>query len=130
MKEKIFNTAKFLIGATAIIQLAMSQIHIGIITKVFLPEVGFFLFLFVIFGIVTAFNSSNVKGIKAIIFSVGCLLACFLGGLYVTVLFKDIQMDNVLTFSQARESIIIILVSIFIYFFSGLAIMLTRNHDE
>lgn len=131
MKEKIFTIAKFLIFATAILQLAISQLHIDIITKVFDPAIGFYLFLFTIFGVLMAFNSSSYKsGEKTFIFILGTLAAVITGILYVNVIFSDIAAGNLLTFKDAQQSIIIAISTITIYAVLAPTMMITGYLNE
>ena len=41
--------------------LAVSQIHIAAITKIFANQIGFYLFVFVIFGLTTGFNAVLIE---------------------------------------------------------------------
>lgn len=116
MNGKLFNISKYLIFVTAIGQLAISQVHIGIITKVFNPAVGFYLFLFTIFGVLMAFNSSSFKsGQRTPLLIGGCITAVLTGILYINVLFKDIALGKLLTFEVAQSSIVLAAVTVVIY---------------
>ena len=131
MKEKLFYTAKYLIYIAALSQLALSQVHIGIITKIFEPRAGFFLFLFIIFGLIMAFNSSAVKkGSRIEIFIFGCLAAVTFGILYLRILFQDISAGNLLTFVDARSSIIYTIIAIAVYAISTATMLVTGNLNE
>ncbi len=131
MKEKLFNIAKYLIFATAITQLAISQLHIEIITKVFNPAIGFYLFLFTIFGVLMAFNSSSFKsGQRTFLFVLGTIAAIVTGLLYVNVIFNDINAGNLLTFKDAQKSIIIAIVTIAIYAISSPIMIITGYLNE
>ncbi|MDC7221043.1 MAG: hypothetical protein PQJ59_13995 [Spirochaetales bacterium] len=127
MKDKIYNATKYIILFVAIAQLALSQVHIQLITKVFAPYVGFYLFLFVIFGLVTGFNTtSSLAGSKVILFIAGCVLACVMGGLYLNILFKDIATGNYLSLEDAKMSIIFMFITLGVYSLGGLIMVFTR----
>jgi hypothetical protein len=131
MKEKLFYTAKYLIYIAAICQLAMSQVHISVITKVFEPTAGFYLFLFTIFGLVMAFNTTAVKkGSRIELFILGCLAASALGVMYLKIIFQDIQTGKLLTFSDARLSIIFSVATILIFLLSTAVMLITGNFNE
>ena len=131
MKEKVFKTAKTLMFLVALGQLALSQVHIGIITKVFAPSVGIVLFLFIIFGLVTAFSSSAIaRGTNAGVALLGCLAALIMGFFYLRILFADIATGTLLSFADARLSILFSLVAMAVYPLAIAVMLLTRNFDE
>lgn len=116
MKEKIFNIAKYIIFVTAILQLAISQIHIDVITKVFEPSVGFSLFLFTIFSVLMAFNSSSYQyGQRTLLVIAGCAAAVVSGGVYLNVVFSDIATETLITFVDAKQSITAVCITLGIY---------------
>lgn len=68
MKEesKIDKLIKILVFVAGISQLVLSQVHISAISKLFVKEVGFYLFMFILFGIilvpmVISFNDEHAK---------------------------------------------------------------------
>jgi len=131
MKEKLFNIARFSMFAVAIIQLTLSQIHIEIIMKVFADEIGFYLFLFIIFGLVVAFNSINLKRNKGILLDViGVIAASLAGYKYVTLLLTDLELGNVLTVKEAALSLNFSMITIGIYIVGLLVILLTKGKRE
>lgn len=131
MKEKIFKTAKFLVFATAIAQLALSQIQIEIITKVFEPSVGFALFGYSIFGVLMAFNSSSYQhGKKAILFIGGTILVVLTGLNYLRMLLLDINAGNLLTFADIKTGLILVVVSLAVYGIGSVVMLSTGNFDE
>lgn len=131
MKGKLFNISKYLIFITAIAQLALSQIHIDIITKVFDPAIGFYLFLFTIFGVLMAFNSSSFKsGEKTLLLVGGCAAAVITGILYLNVVFADIATAKLLTFEAAKTSIIAAVITIAIYVISTPVMIISGYNNE
>ncbi|GAB6107252.1 hypothetical protein [Fusibacter bizertensis] len=128
MKEKVFNITRYSMFAIALIQLALSQIHIGIITKVFATNVGFYLFLFIIFGIVVAFNSINLRSNKNMLLDiVGSIVAAIAGIKYLSIIMDDLNSGNVLTFSEAKWSIAFTSIAIAGYLFGTIILLLTKG---
>jgi hypothetical protein len=128
MKEKLFYISKWSVFFIAIIQLAISQIHIAIITKVFETDVGFFLFLFIIFGLVSAFNAvSAKKGKKMYLDFTTAITSSLAGYRYLTTVFANIAPDKLLTFEDASISIYISIVAIFIYIVGTITMFLTKE---
>lgn len=131
MKEKLYFMAKYLIFITAITQLAISQLHIGVITRVFDPAIGFYLFLFTIFGVLMAFNSSSYKtGQKTLIFVGGAVAAVLTGIKFVSIIFIDIAAGQLLTFEDAQKSITVAIVTIVIYAISTPIMIITGFLNE
>jgi hypothetical protein len=127
MKEGIYKTTSLIVLITAIAQLAMSQVHINIITKVFVSYVGFYLFLFVIAGLVTAFNTtSSLEGGKLWLFIGGVVAACITGSLYLKILLLDIGSGKYLSFEEAKFSIILIVITLAVYLIGGITMVATR----
>lgn len=130
MKELLFKSAKFTAIIAAIGQLAISQIHIGIITKVFEPSIGFFLFLFITFGVVMAFNSTSFRAeSNPVLFLFGGIASSGTGLIYLNMLNADIRAENLLTFADARVSIFVSIAVITIYIASTIIMLSTRNYD-
>lgn len=131
MKEKLFTAAKSLIYIAALSHLALTQMHIGIITKVFEPTSGFLLFLFTISGVVLAASTSSVKkGSRIEVFILGCIVAVVLGILYLRVIFQDIQAENLLTFDDVKVSVTIIISTILIYVISTATMLVTGRLED
>lgn len=131
MKEKIFTWAKLIVFMTAISQLALSQIQISVITKVFNPNVGFYLFGFTIFSVLMAFNSSSYEhGKKLPIFIGGLILAVFTGINYINTLLTDIKQANLLTMEDIKTALIISVVAIAIYATGSVVMLATGNYEK
>lgn len=131
MKEKIFATAKYLIYIAALSHLALSQMHIDIITKVFEPTAGFLLFLFTIFGVVLAASTSSVqKGSRIEIFILGCTVAVIMGILYLRVIFQDIQAENLLTFDDVKLSVTVIISTLAVYVLGTATMLITGRLED
>jgi len=128
MKERIFKISKFVIAAIAILQLAISQVHIKVITKVFASDIGFYLFLFILFGLVMAFNLSSLKrDSKMPRYLMMTIAAIGTGLVYIIMLFADIATGQYLTFDVALLSIVASIAAIAIYFVGTAVILLTKE---
>lgn len=131
MKIKMFKISKFMISAVAMLQLAISQVHIKVITKVFDSTVGFYLFLFVLFGLVMAFNLSSMKKeSKVAAYIVTTLLAISSGIWYVMLVFKDIATGKHLTMEIARLSLIVSIVALVIFTIGSVIVLMTKERDK
>ena len=131
MKETLFKAFKIITFVVAVGQLAISQVHIGLITKVFEPSVGFLLFAFITFGVVMAFNAVSFRrGSNPMVLVFGGLLSSSAGFLYVRLLFADLNAGNLVTMEEARLSIVLSILSIVAYASSTVVLLFTRNHDE
>ncbi len=87
MKEWILKIAVALVMINALGQLALSQIHILATTKIFANQIGFYLFLFIIFGLTTAFNVTLIDKHRGIIlFTVSCWVAAAFAFIYINIL--------------------------------------------
>lgn len=130
-KALIFNLCRTGVYIAAIGQLALSQIHIEVITRVFEPAVGFVLFLFVTFGVVTAFSSSSLhKGTGVVPYLLIVSTATVVGFIYLRIVIRDIQLDNVLTLPEAIGSLVIASIVMAVYAAASVGMLLTRNFNE
>jgi hypothetical protein len=128
MKENIFNITKKALVIVALAQLGLSQIHIAIITKVFAPEIGFYLFLFVLFGCLVAFNNASVKQTSNMaLYALACLSTLISGGFYLKTLFSDINSGNLLTFSDAQGSIYLTIATLVVYSVGTIIVVATKE---
>ncbi|MBB6479885.1 hypothetical protein [Spirochaeta isovalerica] len=126
MKDILYNGSRFLIYIAALSHLALSQIHIGIITKVFNPNSGFFLFSFTILGVVTAFSSSSVKkGSRIELFLLACVATEAMGFYFLRILIKDIQEANLLTFHDASLSIGLLVATMAAFIIGAILLLAT-----
>ena len=128
MKERIFKISKFVIAAIAILQLAISQVHIKVITKVFASDIGFYLFLFILFGLVMTFNLSSLKRDSKIPRYLLVTIAAIGAGLvYIIMLFSDIATGQYLTIDVALLSILVSIAAIITYFVGTAVLLLTKE---
>ncbi len=130
MKEQIFNITRFFMFFVAILQLALSQIHIAVSTKIFDTTVGFYLFIYIMFGIIIAFNSVNLKRKTNIWFTTACCIAGALSGVkYLSILFNDLKSGNVVTMDNARWSIYLTFLAIATYLIGLVIIIVIKRKD-
>lgn len=120
LAQSLFNTTVVLFGIAGLGNLAISQIHISTITKVFAPEIGFYFFLFIIFGLVSFMNSLNLRKASsnsgnAILTGIFGVLASGMGLVYIKILLDDIAKENLLTMSDIRPTLYIVGASAVIY---------------
>ncbi|WZL81185.1 hypothetical protein QBE53_15495 [Vallitaleaceae bacterium 9-2] len=111
MESTKYKIAKYIVVSMTIIQLALSQIHISAITKVFVLEVGFFLFLFIIFGLLITFNllSKNNESSKFLFQTTGSIfIACATGIYYMYLMYNDYINNELVTIDQIQLSLIIV----------------------
>ncbi len=114
----------------ALLQLALSQIHINVITKVFASEIGFYLFLFILFGLVMTFSLSSMKrDSKKPIYIALTIAALGSGFVYLRMLFADIATGQYLTMDVAMLSIIVSILSLVIYLVGTIVILSTRDRS-
>lgn len=131
MKERLFKISKLAISIMALFQLAISQVHIKVITKVFASNIGFYLFLFILFGLVMTFSLSSMKKAgKMPLYLVLTVAAITNGIIYLNMLFSDIATGQYLTMDVALFSIIISIAALIIYFAGTITILFTREKVE
>ena len=116
MKEWTLKIVVGMMLISALGELAMSQIHIQAITKIFANEIGFYLFLFIIFGLTTAFNAYLLeKRTGLIILAISGLLAVGAGYIYLDLMQTDVAAQASLTMADVRTSWLLVVISMGIY---------------
>ncbi len=94
-------------------QLALSQIHIGVITKVFEKRVGIFLFIFTLFCMLGLFMATRLSDSKDVIKHISInAIAIILGAIYLTLLNSDVSVQDFLTFKDIASSVYLTSISI------------------
>ena len=130
-KTLVFKLGRAGVYVAAIGQLALSQIHIEVITRVFEPSVGFFLFLFVTFGVVTAFSSSSLhKGTGVVPYLMMCTAAIVTGLIYQGIVIRDVRLANLLTLQEALGSLVFSFAVIAVYVVASVVMLLTRKRFD
>lgn len=128
MKTKLLNATIFIISAIAVLELAMSQVHIKTITKLFTSEVGFYLFLFIISGLVTLFNLTSIKKSKnELMLLLSSIIAVAVGIKYILILLNDYKLHDSIAFSDVNNSIYLALVGILIYGIGSIAVIILKK---
>lgn len=128
----LFSGSIALTGIAALGNLALSQIHIGTITKVFAADIGFYFFLFIIFGFVTFMNSMNMRKKtstigNAILMLVFGILSSGVGIVYIKILLDDIKMENLLTMQDITVVLYLTIASVIIYGLGCIGILVTNR---
>ena len=116
MKDRLRQIVAALVLISGIGELAVSQIHIATTTKLFATEVGFYLFLFVIFGLTTGFNAMLLKNVRGMVVLVGSgLVAVWSGWVYMGLVRTDVAEQTSLAMEDVRTSLMLVTASIAIY---------------
>jgi len=126
MRERVFKIAKFIIMAMALGQLAISQIHIELITKLFVRDVGFFLFLFIISGLIVTFNLSamNVENTgKMNQFIIASLAAVGSGIYFINLVVTDFITQDNLAIADIRVSLFFVVIAVVTYLVGAIIIV-------
>ncbi|KAA3661116.1 MAG: hypothetical protein DWQ04_17400 [Chloroflexi bacterium] len=125
MKNIILNIAIGIIIINGLGELAISQVHILAITKLFANEIGMYLFLFTIFGLTTTFNAFSLKTRRSIIFYiVTSWLAAVFGYIYLNLMQADVAAQETLSMVDVQTSWRLMIVSIAIYLVGSIVIPL------
>jgi len=123
MKEWMLKIAVGIILINGLGELALTQIHILAITKLFVNEIGLYLFMFIIFGITATFNVLSLKKRRNIIFfSISCWVTAVFGYIYLTMMQTDVAAQDTLTMADVQTSWLLMIVSIGIYLVGSLVI--------
>ena len=94
-------------------QLAGSQIHILATTKLFAREIGVYLFLFIIFGLVTGFNVFLLEKKRGLLFFAFSSWVTVVAGLiYLNILQTDVAAQETLTMVDVQQSWMLVIISI------------------
>ncbi|RPI32153.1 MAG: hypothetical protein EHM70_09665 [Chloroflexota bacterium] len=130
MKELAFKIAAGIVVLNGLGELAVSQVHILASTKVFASEIGMYLFLFIIFGVVTSFNIFLLNSLRGLaFFSVSSWVSAAAGYIYLKIMLADVAAQESLTIADVQDSWLLVVVSICICLAGSLAIPLLRWED-
>lgn len=130
MKELLLKFAIGIVFVNALGQLAGSQIHILAITKLFARETGFYLFLFIIFGLVTGFNvflSDKKKGL--LFFAFSSWVTAGVGFIYLKIMQADVAAQEALSMADVQQSWVLIIISIIVCLVGSVIIPLLSWRD-
>jgi hypothetical protein len=123
MKNIILKIIVAIVLINGIGELALSQVHILATTKLFATEIGIYLFLFIIFGLTTAFNGLLLdKRRGVILLVVSGVIAAGAGFIYLRLLQADVAAQATLTMEDVRTSALLVAASIVIYLVGSILI--------
>jgi hypothetical protein len=123
MKAFAMKMAAAAVFINALGQLAGSQVHILAITKIFANEIGFYLFLFILCGLVTAFNVFLLETRKGLFFFIVSSWATAVAGyIYVRLMQTDVAAQERLSMAEVQASWTLVILSIGIYLIGSLII--------
>ncbi len=133
MKNLIYNTSKRLLFFVALFQLAVSQVHISMITKLFVSNVGFYFFIFILSGLMIMFNLSSMQAGSTQ--HMGALAVSLVGALgsgyiYLTKTWADYLTQQSVTLDIIRASMIIITIGMVVYLVGVVCVMFTHLSRE
>jgi succinate dehydrogenase hydrophobic anchor subunit len=127
------NIAIGIIVVLALGNLALSQIHIGVITQIFERLSGLVMFLFILFGLVTLFLTTRMKDRKSgvyramgsIVFTIG------LGCLFSYYLYHDVVTQPSVTFQTVGTSLIFSIILVVFYLTALILLIIAQaKHDK
>jgi hypothetical protein len=123
VREWILRILRGIALANAFGQLAISQVHISAATKVFAKEIGFYLFFFVIFCLITGFNAFLLEKHKGIaFFAFTNWITAGAGYIYLRILQTDVANQQALTLADVQVSWVLVIVAIVICLINSFAI--------
>ena len=123
MKDRMLNILRGLALINALGQLAISQVHISVATKIFAKEIGFYLFFFIIFCLITGFNALLLEKRGGIIFfAFTNWLTIAVGFIYLSILQADVASQDALTLADVQSSWLLVIAAIAICAINSLAI--------
>jgi len=129
MKKWILKIFAGIVFLTGLGNLAMSQVHILASTKVFASYIGIYLFMFIIFGLITAFNIFTLNKLKSIIFfMVTSWMAAISGFLFLRIMRTDIITQGAFILADVQQSLTLVIVSIIIYLAGSILIPMLAWH--
>lgn len=120
-KIEIVTAAKVIIAVTAIMHLVLTSIHVDALLLLENEICGFIMFLFVLFGLVTLFETSRIKeeGPEKLLTILFSLLTSAMGIYLITIYREAIRIQASLEVATVRKAIIFSLVIIGAYVISA-----------
>lgn len=116
MRTFLLRIVSGILLITGVGQLAMAQIHVEAITKIFANQIGFYLFLFIIFGLTTGFNAVLLEKPRSLIsFVVSGVIAVSSGFVFLQLMQADVVRQDALTMADVSQSWQMAIASIVIY---------------
>ena len=115
-REFFLRVAAGILLIVGVGQLAISQIHIEAITKIFANQIGFYLFLFMIFGLTTGFNAVLIEKPLSVVSLIVSSILCSVGGIiYLRLLQAEVVSQEQLTMADVGESFRYVTFSLVVY---------------
>jgi len=127
------NIAIGIIVVLALGNLALSQIHIGVITQIFERLSGLVMFMFVLFGLVTLFLVTRMKDRKSGVYrAMGSIVFTIaLGSLFSYYLYNDVLTQPSVTFQTIATSFIFSIILIVFYIVALVLLIIAQiKHDK
>lgn len=123
MKHIILKIVVAIVLVNGIFELAVSQIHILAITKLFSTQIGIYLFLFIIFGLTTAFNGLLLDKRRGVFLLIASgVVAAGAGFIYLRLLQDDLASKASVTMEDVQVSALLVAASIVIYLLGSILI--------
>lgn len=130
MRNIILKIIVAIVLVNGIAEVALSQVHILAATKLFVTEIGFYLFLFIIFGLTTAFNGLLLETPRGIILLiVSGAIASGAGFIYLRLMQADVAKQAALTMEDVQTSAMLVAASIVIYLGGSILISILSWSD-
>ncbi len=129
MNTLTYRITRLVIMATALVQLALSQIHIEMITRLFVTDIGFYLFIFIIAGLLILFNLTSMakRGSGRLgMYSVMTLVSLVSGAIFVFKAYGNFLTEESVVMETIQLSLFFIIVSMVVYLVGG-AIVIIKN---
>lgn len=116
MRPFLQKFAAIILCITGVGQLAISFIHVEAITKIFTNQIGFYMFLFIIFGLTTGINAVLLEKPRSLIsFIFSGIVAVASGYVYLNLMQADVARQDALTMADVSQSWQIVIASMAIY---------------
>lgn len=118
MQRLSYKLILLLVALTGALELALSGIHIRAITIMFTRHIGFYLFLFILFGVLLIAISSSIKVMDLsnafkLIFSSG--VASFSGAYTAYLMWNNFKTSTSISINNFRTSFYLIIAGVIIY---------------
>lgn len=129
MQRVSFKIVKWLMIFVSLLELALSKIHIKAITAMFNVTLGFYLFLFILFGLLLMFLLTSLKDLSFnSIFKTALtgLISSSSAAYCIYLMWMDYKLHNNIALSDFRLSLILLITAIGVYIFGTLFIIGSR----
>lgn len=127
MQRVNLTVTRWLMIMVAVLELAFSQIHIRAITAMFTRELGFYLFLFILFGLLLIFLLLSMKALDAgSVFRILLpgLIASASAGYCIRLMWKDYMANEVIILNDFRLSVILLAAAMGVYLSGSVVILI------